>query len=460
MAGLMRRWAWAALLLGCALLAGAQTAAVQAQAPNAQAFSRPLGGEAGWADAADREAFLRGRALFRRAWIVGPSSDSEGRGLGPLFNRLSCLACHANNGRGQAPDGPDERMQSMLVRLSVPGRDAHGGPRPHPAYGDQLNEEGVDGVPGEGRAQMQWQEVRTLTLPGGERVSLRQPRLRLAQLAYGPLGRVLTSARVGPSVFGLGLLAAVPEDEILAWARQPQPDGVRGRPNRVWDPVRQRRVLGRFGWKANTGSLAAQVVQAAHGDLGLTSPALPQPACAPRQPACRARAAAEARDVAGAPELSMAAAADLTHYLQRLAPPPARGAGEPTVARGRALFASLGCVACHRPALQTAALPFAPFHPQTLAAYTDLLLHDLGPGLADGRPDYRASGRQWRTAPLWGIGLVPVVNEHSQYLHDGRARNLQEAVLWHGGQAQAARDRYARLPQPRRADLLAFLASL
>lgn len=456
MAGLMRRWAWALLLLP--VLAGAQPATV-----NAQAFSQPLGGEAGWADTADREAFLRGRSLFRRAWIVGPSTDSEGRGLGPLFNRLSCVACHPNNGRGQAPSGPAQRMQSMLVRLSLPGRDAHGGPRPHPAYGDQLNEEGVAGVPGEGRAQMQWKEARTLTLPGGERVSLRQPRLRLTELAYGPLGRALTSARVGPSVFGLGLLAAVPDDEILAWARQSQPDGVHGRPNRVWDPVRQRMMLGRLGWKANTGSLAAQVVQAAHGDLGLTSPALPQPACAPRQAACRARAAHEAAAMGGEgllPELSTAAAADLTHYLQRLAPPAPRNVGEPTVERGRALFTSLGCVACHRPALQTTALPFAPFSPQTVSAYTDLLLHDMGAGLADGRPDYAATGRQWRTAPLWGLGLVPVVNEHSQYLHDGRARTLQEAVLWHGGEARRARERYAALTRPDRAAVLAFLASL
>lgn len=456
------------------VLGAAPAPAAQAVVIDRDAFSRPLGEQ----DEATRERFLRGRSLFRRAWVVGPTADGAGAGLGPLYNRLSCIACHPANGRGRSPDGPQERLQSMLVRLSLPGQGPHGGPRPLPAYGDQLNEEGVPGVPGEARVALRWQETR-IHLPDGQAVSLRRPLLAFSELGYGPLPRqVLTSPRVGQGVYGLGLLAAVPEAVLRAWATQPLPDGVRGRLNRVWDPVAQRMAVGRFGWKANVASLEAQVVQAAAGDLGLSSPALPHPACAPRQTACQqagrvatvlaaaasgpaseasagASAAASMRapnPPAARPELSAEEVAQLTLYLRELAPPPAQGDGEPSIERGRQLFGQAGCVHCHRPALPLASGGSA-------AAYTDLLLHDLGPGLADGRPDFAASGRHWRTAPLWGLGRVPGINEHSQYLHDGRARSLLEAVLWHDGEARASRQRFAALSRTDREAVLAFVAS-
>ncbi len=398
-------------------------------------------------DDGERALFMQGRSLFRRAWIAGPRSDGDGRGLGPLYNRLSCLACHAGNGRGQAPAGPDERMQSMLVRLSVEGTGPHGAPRPHPAYGEQLNEEGVHGVAGEGRARLHWVPV-LHRAADGTRTVLRRPRIEFDELAYGPMGRVLHSPRVGSVVYGMGLLGAVPDAALqaLAWLRQP--DGVRGRLNRVWDPVQQRMAIGRFGWKANTATVQAQVVQAAQGDLGLSSLALPGSNCAAMQPACAAAAAAEGIDL-----LSDEVQA-LAFYMNNLAPPAPRGAGDITVQRGRQLFSQARCVVCHLPSLPQAP-GIAPIQP-----YTDLLLHDMGAGLADGRPDYRASGRQWRTAPLWGLGLVPRVNEHSHYLHDGRARDLREAVLWHGGEASRARQRFERFSAEEQAALLAFVASL
>jgi CxxC motif-containing protein (DUF1111 family) len=412
---------------------------------NREAFAQPLPG----LDDEARTRFLRGRSLFRRAWVVGPNADDLGVGLGPLYNRLSCIACHPANGRGRSPNAVDERMQSMLVRLSVPGLGPHGGPNPHPAYGDQLNEEGVPGVPGEARASMVWHE-HVVRLQGGERVSLRRPELRYTQSAYGPLQGVLASPRVGPSVFGLGLLETVPEAALEALARQHLPDGVHGQINHVWDPVQQRQRIGRFGWKANTASLQAQVVQAAAGDLGLSSTTLPAPACAPRQSACHQVALAAPKT----PELSDDDAQAMTYYMQQLAPPPSRGDGSPQVERGRQLFVAAGCALCHQPAL-----PSGQAGAPAIAAYTDLLLHDMGLGLADGRPDYQANGRQWRTAPLWGLGLVPQINEHHQSLHDGRARNLQEAVLWHGGEARRARQRYAALPRADRQALLDFVAS-
>jgi len=433
-------------------VARADTAAAPVPDTSREAFSHP---RADLGDA-EREAFWRGRSLFRRAWVVGargdgdPDSGGGGRGLGPLYNRLSCVACHPGNGRGQVPDAPGRRLQSALLRLSVPGRGPQGAPRPHPAYGDQLQEEGVPGVPGEGRVQLRWWPVPHTEL-NGRRTLLRRPEVVVDELAYGPLlgrpQRTLTSLRVGPAVFGLGLLQAVPDAALRRLAGQRQADGFHGQLNQVWDPVARRLAIGRFGWKANTASVAAQVVQAAHGDLGLTSDALPGPGCSPLQTACLALARQQGVDL-GADDV-----AALTAYLSGLAPP-GTAPTAPTVERGRALFSQARCSACHQPSLPQ------PGGAPPIAAYTDLLLHDLGAGLADGRPDHRASGRQWRTAPLWGVGLVPVVNEHSHYLHDGRARNLHEAVLWHDGQARRARLRYERLSADDQAALLAFVAAL
>ncbi len=414
-----------------------------------EAYSQPLPG----LSEAQQQAFARGRSLFRQSWVVAPSRDQRVDGLGPLYNRLACVSCHAKNGRGKAPGGPDERMQSMLLRLSVPGTGAHGGPRAHPVYGDQLNEEGIPGVPGEGRAQLHWEDS-TLTLADGEVVALRRPRIDIVEPGYGPPGPVLTSPRVGQPVFGLGLLQAVPAASLRALARQPQADGVRGQVNAVWDVAARRTTDGRFGWKANQPSLRQQIAGAMLGDLGITSPLFPGQNCTPAQSACRAA------PHGGQPELSAAQLDDLTSYLSLLAVPAPREPDQPQVREGRALFSVLGCAACHRPALHTGAAPWPALAHRRIAPYTDLLLHDLGPGLADQRPDYRASGRQWRTPALWGIGLSERIGEDSGFLHDGRARNLQEAVLWHDGEARAARLRYAALSASGRAALLRFLNSL
>lgn len=418
-----------------------------------EAYSQPLPG----ISEEERQAFLRGRSLFNQSWVVAPAQDSQVDGLGPLYNRLACVSCHAKNGRGKAPAGPGERMQSMLVRLSVPGTDAHGGPKPHPAYGDQLNEEGIPGVPGEGRAELRWREQR-VRLADGSVVRLRRPLLQLSEAAYGPFQRpgapLLTSLRVGQPVFGLGLLAAVPLEQIQALADERQPDGVRGRVNTVWNVEKNRSGPGRFGWKANQPTLQQQIAGAMNGDLGITSPLFPTQNCTPAQTACAAA------PHGGQPELSADQLRDLTTYLSLLAVPAPRGQETAIVQQGQAHFAELGCAVCHRPTLRTGPAAFPALAQRTIAPYTDLLLHDLGPGLADDRPDHQASGRQWRTPPLWGIGLSEAIGENSGFLHDGRARTLEEAILWHGGEARPARQRYTRLPRSEREALLAFLNSL
>ncbi|WKN22021.1 di-heme oxidoredictase family protein [Azotobacter vinelandii] len=415
-----------------------------------QAFSQPLPG----LDAADRERFARGRGLFRQVWVVSPSLDGEVDGLGPLYNRPACGSCHPLNGRGQAPDGPRQRLRSMLVRLSLPGENDHGGPLPHPDYGDQLNDAGIPGVPPEGRAAIAWEEL-PFRFPDGESLMLRRPRLALEELAYGPLDGVLTSLRIGPPVFGLGLLEAVPEETLLEMAARPVVDGIQGRVNRVWSTETGDWRVGRFGLKANVASLREQTASAMAGDLGITSRLYPDKTCTPVQDACRQ--AAEG----GQPELDDTQLDDLVFYQAHLAVPARRQRDDPQVQRGEAQFLALGCAACHRPQLRTGDRATYPLlRNRTIHPYTDLLLHDMGEGLADGRPDHRANGREWRTPPLWGISLVESISPPGHFLHDGRARNFTEAILWHAGEALAARERFVALPAESRQALLAFLKSL
>ncbi|KEY89469.1 thiol oxidoreductase [Pseudomonas capeferrum] len=428
------------------LLASADTTHT---ATHREAFAQPFAG----LDEGQLERFFRGRSLFRQAWVVAPSRDEAVDGLGPLYNRVSCIACHPKNGRGQAP-AQGQPMRSMLLRLSLPGHDAQGGPKPHPVYGDQLNELGVPGVPGEGRAHVYWQE-HAVQLGDGETVMLRKPKVELRELAYGPMDAVLTSARVGPPVFGLGLLEAIDESTLRAMASEAKPDGVTGHVNAVWSVERQRAEAGRFGLKANQPDLRQQIAHAMLGDLGITSTLAPEQNCTPAQQTCAHAAQG------GDPELNALQLGDLHFYLAHLAAPARRQQTEPAVMQGEKLFSAIGCTACHRPALVTGKHPLYPaLTQQHIAPYTDLLLHDMGPGLADGREDYLANGRQWRTAALWGLGLSERITPSSGYLHDGRARTLEEAIVWHGGEAETARQRYVALGAQARQAIRAFLQSL
>ena len=436
------------MILLCLLASGI----VWAQDSNLpEAFAQPIPGLSD----NEREQFFQGRTLVRQSWVVAPSRDDQVDGLGPLYNRLACVSCHPRNGRGRPPESENERMLSMLVRLSVPGHDDHGGPKPHPAYGGQLNEEGIPGVPGEGRAVVKWRQVATVTLAGGEKVSLRRPRIEFRELAYGPIAGVLTSPRVGEQMVGMGLLDAVSAATLEAMAKEAKPDGVKGRVNQVWNPQTQRIEAGRFGYKANMPTLRAQAAGAFNGDMGITSPLFPEENCTPVQKACR-----QAPN-GGSPELSAAQLDAVEFYLAHLELPPRGNADDATVRRGEARFAEIGCASCHRGELKTAADARLPrLAGQTIHAYTDLLIHDMGEGLSDHRPDYLAGGREWRTAPLWGLGRTAAVSESTYYLHDGRARSLTEAIVWHSGEAKAARDRYVALSKQDRKALAAFLGSL
>ena len=429
------------------------TATVQEQ--GAQAYSRPAPSLA----RTRLSAFGAGEALFEADWFAPSSAATDRDGLGPLFNSVSCEACHFQNGRGAPPLSAGQPTVSLLLRLSVPGEGEHGGPLPEPTYGDQLQTRGVPGVPAEGRATLTWEE-RSGAFADGEPWTLRAPRYHVTQLAHGPLdARVRLSPRVAQPLVGPGLLAAVPEAQVLEWAdpEDADGDGISGRPNRVWSARRGRPELGRFGWKANQPDLEQQNAAAMKGDLGITSPLFPTEACMPAQTACREAPSGRG----GAPELDASRLEALTAYTASLGVPARRGHDTPGVLAGKGVFHRVGCARCHRPSLQTGEDAVRPeFSHQRLWPYSDLLLHDMGEELADGAEDFLASGREWRTPPLWGLGLTRTVSGHPRLLHDGRARSVLEALLWHGGEARASRDALLRLSRSERDALLAFLDSL
>jgi CxxC motif-containing protein (DUF1111 family) len=421
------------------LVGGSPGAAQQAAFPQGDAFTRPR--EA--FTPGDQRRFDRGSGIFQQAWVVAPSIDHrEFEGLGPLFNSRSCGACHVKNGRGKTP-GEGEPLRTMVVRLSVARASSPAGIEPHPVYGGQLNPEGVSGAPGEGVASFSF-ETQVVTLGDGERVELRKPKVEFRHLAYGPIGdETGLSVRNAPPVFGLGLLEDVPEDALREIARQ---NG--GRVNEVWNVQLGRKSAGRFGLKANQPSIVQQNANAFVEDLGITSSLFPRETCTAAQEACSDRLR-----VPRPPELSDARLDAVTFYVAQLAPPSRRDLLSPDVALGESVFRDIGCGSCHREALPIR--QGGDIHP-----YTDLLLHDLGEGLADSRTDYEAGPRDWRTPPLWGVGLAGGLGEAPNYLHDGRARNLTEAIVWHGGEAEAAATAFKSLSRGKRDQLLRFLNSL
>jgi CxxC motif-containing protein (DUF1111 family) len=345
------------------------------------------------------QVFHRGRHHFDKKWASISSLQFEW-GLGPTFIAKSCAECHVAGGRGRPPESAGEQLSSMLVRLSIPGEDEHGGPKPHPNYGDQFQNFALRGpfpdfafhtapVPPEAALYLDWED-RVVTLADGEAVTLRKPRLRIEELAFGPLGEnTMTSLRMAQPVFGLGLLEAVPEATLLAIARRQKEQGFGGRPNYVWDAINQRTALGRFGWKANQPSVRQQIAAASLGDMGLTSPLYREQNCPPVQHLC------QVQTPGNDPELVTTDWDELEFWTLGLAVPARRNVDDSQVLRGENLFVEAKCAVCHVPEMRTAEAfpPLPQLANQTFHAYTDMLLHDMGEDLADGRPDFKAGGR-------------------------------------------------------------------
>ena len=437
----------------------------------------PLSGGAGSVDQHDQNAyslpqgnmpmtrrldFSVGNSFFRNPWVVAPSSTDARDGLGPLFNTNSCQGCHLKDGRGHAPSSIDAPSVSLFLRLSIPAdpeRDAdflrEHGVVPDPVYGGQLQTAAIPGMKPEADLIVEWEAV-TQTLGDGAEVVMRKPIYRIENPNYGEMSEdLLTSPRVAPPMIGLGLLQAIPEDVLLA-AADPEDengDGISGRANQVWDRVAEKTVLGRFGWKAGQPNVMQQSMDAFAGDMGLTSNIALSTDCTPQQQC-------ERFPNGGVPEVSDKVAGFIEFYSMSLAVPTRRDMDDPEVQRGAELFNQIGCAACHTPSYTTGQHERADLSEQVIWPYTDLLLHDMGPGLADGRGEFLADGNEWRTPPLWGLGLTKTVNPLAGFLHDGRAETVEHAILWHDGEARAAADEYRLLPANEREALLRFLNSL
>ncbi|MFG0299125.1 MAG: di-heme oxidoredictase family protein [Phycisphaerales bacterium JB047] len=436
----------------------------------------------------DLLAFMDGKVIFETRWDdgllfnpptafdcnggpvnfnMGPSPVYEPDLLGPGYTNNSCIECHMLDGRGLAPESGVDSLEDYAVRISIPGAPGQA-PQPHPLYGDQLDTRATPGATPEGKAAIVW-EIVNGTFDDGMTYELRKPRYEFTDLLYGQFGTNIpgepastpasepydgeaeVSVRVAPMLIGLGLLEAVADDEILAWADEndADADGISGKPNMVTDLASATTVLGRFGWKASQPDLRQQAESAFAHDMGMSTDLIGD------QPA----------------EVDEYTIDSIVSYLRGLAVPPRENHLDPAAQQGKALFEAAGCMECHRPIMRTASdAEFAPYRDQIIQPFTDLLLHDMGEGLADDRPEFGASGREWRTTPLWGIGYVghvlgtptdpfdPNGNPGpANYLHDGRARTLMEAILWHGGEAESARDAVLAMTSAERDALIEYV---
>jgi CxxC motif-containing protein (DUF1111 family) len=424
--------------------------------------------------AKDKQRFIKGERVFTNFWIavnnpvipliwdLSQSGPGGGEwGLGPMFMATNCAGCHLNAGRGRALDASGLRVFQQLVRLSIPGETPHGGPKPDPNYGqdiqsfDMVTRSDPDARAGEGEVFIDWVNS-NFTFPDGSTIELRKPSVRVENLNFGPLAdNVMISLRNTQAILGMGYLEAISEKDILKQVEKQKAMGLNGRPNYVRDDINKKISLGRFGWKANQPSIKQQVASAFLADIGINSAIYPEQSCTPVQKECLAAISGKE------PELRDELWEPITFWSQSLDVPAQRNRETAEFKTGEKLFESAGCSGCHVPEMRTGKYAAVPqLSNKLIRPYTDLLLHDMGPDLADGRSDFKASGSDWRTPPLWGIGLSMQVNASNSFLHDGRARNLLEAIVWHGGEAKTSRDKFIAFTKKQRDELIYFLSSI
>ena len=425
------------------LLGGKTTVQVTGQ----NAFDFPLNN----LDAEGIRKHAMGDQLFSQQFITAPADEFGG--LGPIYNQNSCISCHLRDGRGNIPTALGENTGGLLMRLSIPGSGIHGEPLGAPGFGGQLQTRAIYGVEPEG--QLDYQEMQEIiTFLDGSQTSLTKPTYTVVN-SYIPLpAQTMFSARQAPPIIGLGLLEAIPEQDILVHQDidDRDGDGISGKANYVWDIAKSQTVLGRFGWKANSPNVRQQAADAANHDMGLTSSLFPNEQCQ-GQSNCN-------QGLQNVVDLNDENLSLLEFYFQTVAVPAARNTKTPEFQSGKKIFSKIGCGSCHTPSYTTGAHSIPALSNQKIFPYTDLLLHDMGEGLADHRPDYLANGSEWRTSPLWAIGMAQVVNPNARFLHDGRAKTIEEAILWHGGEAENVKLNYTKLSKKERDDLLFFLKSL
>jgi CxxC motif-containing protein (DUF1111 family) len=404
----------------------------------------------------EKAKFATGNSLFNQSWVSSPASTTARDGLGPTFNARSCAGCHFKDGRGK-PLRNGKLSNGFLMRISQSGQDLHGGPLAHPSYGIQIQDRANRGISSEARIIATYDTI-SGTYPDGNTYELIQPSYSFSEEQFGALApTILMSPRLGQQTIGLGLISALPDDQILQFEDEfdRDGDGISGRPNYVWNPELNALDLGKYGWKANAPTLKVQIASAFHGDMGLTNSIFNENNCPSPQKDCY-----DAPN-GGLPEVTDEQLDKVLFYQSSLSVPNRRNVKDESVLRGKMLFNTLNCSGCHAINQQTADFPANPYLEQiTIRPYSDFLLHDMGKGLADNRPDYRATGSEWRTQPLWGIGLIATVNKHTNFLHDGRARSIEEAILWHGGEAYQIKQAFMNLSAKERKNVIDFVNSL
>jgi CxxC motif-containing protein (DUF1111 family) len=416
------------------------------------AFSQRVGGMSD----AEEDRFVLGKSFFRIPWVEAPSATTARDGLGPLFSANTCIHCHPGNGAGFATNAEGNLNRALVMRLSVPSAKNLNnesevrtqGFAPEPNYGAQLSVSGVFGVPSEGRPSVTYEEIKG-RYPDGTPYALRNPLYRIEELNYGPLHEGANIApHIAPALVGLGALERISEESILAHADEEDrdKDGISGRANYVYSPETKGMMLGRYTWKAAAPTVRHQVANAMHNDMGLSTSLYSEENCTPSQKECNE--APRGRGEFDVPDARLDA---VTYYVTSLRIPKQRRLEEGH--RGRELFAQLGCAKCHVESYETT-------DGLTVHPYSDLLLHDMGEALSDGHADFRATPREWRTPPLWGAGLYQAVSGEANYLHDGRARSFEEAILWHGGEGEASKQAFMHLDRKERRMLIEFLGSI
>ncbi|MGP5212877.1 di-heme oxidoreductase family protein [Psychrobacter immobilis] len=450
---------------------------------SAESYSKPSSN----LTASRKGHFFIGNAFFRQPWVIAPASTDSRDGLGALFNVAACQSCHVKDGRGHAPMTSDDDADSLLIRLAMPATTDEQRQQlqnsliekvVHPMYGGQLQDRGIQGVPAEARIAVQWTD-KPITFADGHIETLRAPTFNLTKPGYGAFDNdLMVSPRVALPMIGLGLLEQIPDEAIKKQAvdnKNSTNGDISGKFNWVMDPQTGKHALGRFGWKAGQTKLITQNQSAFNEDMGLTSNIRPHESCMPTQTACMNATTGADEQGNGKPpvEVNDEVAKFVEFYTRNLAVPHRRDADDTLVLAGKKRFYDMGCQSCHTPRYQ---LPktdddHLEQHGQVIYPYTDLLLHDMGDDLADRtiagklpakniQVEFLANSYEWRTPALWGIGLAQTVDPQATFLHDGRARTLMEAVLWHGGEAQKQQQKVLKLDKQGRSELNAFLQSL
>ncbi len=409
-----------------------------------------------------RVDFGLGDRLFMRTF-------SESSGLGPRFNARACANCHFRDGRGRpleistdVEDTNGALSKGFLMRLSVAGQDSHGGPKGVDGYGGQLQDRGLDAIGGKGEAKIRvTYEMIKGTYPDGTPYELRKPTYEFYDEQFGSLAGVMTSPRVGTQTIGFGFVDALTEQQLLANADEndADKDGISGKANYVWNVRANKLTIGKFGWKANAPTLEQQIAGALSGDMGMSTSIFPKQNCPSEQQDCNDYVTAN--NMENQIDFSDERLRQITFYQATLAVPERRNVRDRDVLKGKGLFHDMKCIKCHVIGFKVEKSEMVPQIAGTVFnPYSDFLLHDMGEDLADNRPDFLANGREWRTQPLWGIGMIPTVNKHTFLLHDGRARNIEEAILWHGGEAENSKKEFMNLSKDQREQVLKFINSL